>query len=58
MLAELLSHENQYVRLYAVNVLDHLDEKAAPVKDALIKAKGDSNNYVKRVVSTALSEFQ
>lgn len=57
-LAAGLRDENEWVRLAAANILDHLDGEARPVIDRLRDAGDDKNGYVRRVVRTALGELE
>ncbi len=49
-----LEHENEGVRLHAVNVLDRLGEKARPALSRLLAAQKDRSNYVCRVADHAV----
>jgi N-sulfoglucosamine sulfohydrolase len=46
--------DNEWVRLYAANVLDRLGDRARPAAEALRKAREDKNPYVVRVAEHAL----
>ncbi|MBN1345348.1 MAG: sulfatase-like hydrolase/transferase [Phycisphaerae bacterium] len=55
-----LTNENEWVRLRAANLLDHLDEKARPAFDAMTRASKapKQNPYVNRVLDHALGELK
>lgn len=57
VLIEGLKHDNEWVRLAAVNVLDRLGDKARPALPQIKAAVKDSNPYVVRVVHHALKEL-
>ena len=57
-LVELLSHPEEFVRLYAINALRHLGEKARPALEAVKKALHDPSHYVQRVARTILRRFR
>lgn len=52
VLTKMLRHENEFVRLYAINALRHLGEKARPALDAIKEALRDPSGYVQRVART------
>jgi len=56
-LAELLGHENEWVRLHAANVLDYMDKEATPYTDLMLKHLDDESGYVPRVMQKALSDL-
>jgi arylsulfatase A-like enzyme len=51
-----LQDSNEWVRLYAANVLDRIDDHAKPARKSLEEARTDKNGYVVRVVQHALQE--
>jgi len=53
-LRALLAHDNEFVRLHAVQLLERIDVTSGGVREALQSAKNDKNNYVKRVTEHAL----
>jgi len=55
VLATALEDPNEWVRLYAINVLDRLDQQAHPAKAAIEQCREDKNQYVVRVVEHALA---
>ena len=57
VLTELLRHQNEFVRLYAINALRHLGERAKPALPAIEKALNDPSGYVQRVARTILKRF-
>lgn len=54
VLIETAQDENPWVRLFAVNALDRLGERASSARDVLVKARDDKNAYVVRVVEHVL----
>lgn len=58
VLVEGLKHDNDWVRLAAVNVLDRLGDKARAFLPQIKAAAKDSNPYVVRVVNHALKELE
>ena len=58
VLTKALQHDDEWVRLYAAQVLDEMDEKARSVTDAMHIGLGDSNKYVVRVLNRALNELE
>ncbi len=52
-----LQHENPWVRLQAVNVLDRIDRHARPLLPQLRRAQSDSNEYVVRVAKHAVADL-
>ena len=57
ILAELLGHERDFVRVHAAQALDDLDETARPTIPQLRAAMNDPFNYVVRVSYNALTEL-
>jgi uncharacterized sulfatase len=58
VLAAALKGDNGATRLWAITVLDEMDERARPVIDAIQEAtKKQPNNYVTRVAQTALAQL-
>jgi len=53
-LAAALEHENAWVRLQAVNVLDRIDAHARPARAAVQRATTDADQYVVRVATHAM----
>lgn len=58
VLGEALRHEDEWVRLLAVQVLDEIGAEAYPVVPALHAALEDSNKYVVRVANHALNALE
>lgn len=63
VLAGALDADNGAVRLWAITVLDEMDERARPVADSIqtvIESKGgiELGNYVQRVARTVLAELE
>jgi HEAT repeat protein len=58
ILAALLRHESEWVRLRAACAIDNLDEKARPLIEDLKAATKDKNAYVADVARHALSELK
>ena len=58
VLQEMLGHSDEWVRLYAAQVLDEMGEKGRPAMPSLKRALGDSNKYVVRVANRALNELE
>ena len=59
VLTEALRHEDEWVRLYAAQVLDEMDEQGRRAVPDLYEALGDSvNKYVVRVANRALNELE
>lgn len=56
-LTKLLSHEHEFVRLYAINAMRHLGEKVKPALDAIKKALNDPSGYVHQVARTIVERF-
>ncbi|MCS7254597.1 MAG: sulfatase-like hydrolase/transferase [Armatimonadota bacterium] len=56
-LTNLLHHENEFVRLYAINALRSLGEKAKPALEAVKRALRDPSGYVRRVARTIMKRF-
>jgi HEAT repeat protein len=54
-LARALQSENEWVKVQALNVLDELGPKAAPVRAAVEALKSDQGEYVKRLVERLLA---
>jgi hypothetical protein len=54
-LARALQSENEWVKVQALNVLDELGPKAAPVRAAVEALKQDKGEYVKRLVERLLA---
>lgn len=54
ILAKALEDQNDWVRLYAMNVLDRHDQQSQPAKQAIEKCRQDKNQYVVRVVEHTL----
>ncbi len=48
---------DEWARLAAINILDRIDEVAAPAVEALERAREDPNAYVVRVANHALEPF-
>ena len=48
-------NDSEWVKVHALNVLDELGPKAAPVRAAIEALKSDKGEYVKRLVEHALS---
>lgn len=57
VLTKLLNHKNEFVRLYAINALRHLGEKAKLALDAIKKALKDPSGYVQRVARTIMKQL-
>ncbi|MEL6252509.1 MAG: sulfatase-like hydrolase/transferase [Bacteroidota bacterium] len=57
ILEEGLKHEDEWVRLNAVQVLDEMGEGARPAISALQSVMEDKNKYVVRVANHALNEL-
>lgn len=57
VLTRLLSHGNEFARLYAINALRHLGEKARPALSAVKKSLRDPSGYVQRVARTIMKQF-
>ena len=58
VLEEAATHEEEWVRVFAVTALDQMDATAAPLIPTLQKALDDTNNkYVVRVSNQALNEL-
>jgi len=55
-LAKALQHENEWVRVHALNVLDGLVSKDARAREAVKVLSADKSEYVKRLVEHALKE--
>ncbi len=53
-----IQDDNEWVRVYAANVLDRLDDQARPALDVLDRATKDKNQYVVRVVEHALKQLK
>ncbi|MCP4753669.1 MAG: sulfatase-like hydrolase/transferase [Proteobacteria bacterium] len=53
-----LSHENEMVRLYAVNALDYIDEKAKPVERLLRDNLEHQKDYTKRALKKLLADLE
>jgi N-sulfoglucosamine sulfohydrolase len=58
VLANLMESDNEWVRLYAANVLDRHGDKARRAIDALRRGVGDSNDYVRRVCRHAVQTIR
>jgi HEAT repeat protein len=58
LLAQRLDDPQEWVRLYAINALDRLDEKARDVLPRMQKSLQDKNQYVVRVAEHALQELR
>ncbi len=54
-LAQALKSDNEWVRVHALNVLDDLGPKAAPLRVAVEGLRADPSEYVKHLVEHALS---
>ena len=50
VLARALQHENEWVKVQALNALDDLGSGAAPVREAIQALSADKGEYVKRLV--------
>ena len=57
ILADLLNHENQYVRLHAANAIDYIGETARPFAGIMKIHLEDESNYVRRVMEKALADL-
>ncbi len=58
ILTAALKDENGSTRLWAITLLDEMDERARPAIDAIREATEEQpNNYVQRVAQTALEEL-
>ena len=58
ILTAALKDDNGSTRLWAITVLDEMDERARPAIDAIREAtEKQPNNYVQRVAQTALEEL-
>ncbi len=57
VLTEFLHHPNEFARLYAINALRHLGEKAKPILSNIKEALKDPSPYVQRVARTILKRF-
>ena len=58
VLVAALGHEDPWVRLYAVNVLDRLGPQARPALESLTGGQADRNEYVRRVVEHAVGRLR
>jgi HEAT repeat protein len=59
ILTAALKDDTGTTRLWAITVLDEMDERARPAIDAIRQAtKNQSNNYVERVAQTAVSQLE
>jgi len=56
VLAAALDSKNEWVRLMAVQAIDRLDDRVAPLRGKLAALRADSNEYVRRVVAHILGE--
>ena len=54
-LSKALQSENEWVRVQALNVVDELGPKAAPIRAAVEALKPDKGEYVKRLVDQILA---
>jgi len=55
-LSRALASDNEWVKVQALNVVDDLGPKAAPIRAAVEALKSDKGEYVKRLVAHALRE--
>ena len=58
VLRDALDHENEYVRLYAANALDNLDQIAQPLLNVLEQKMNDPSKYVVRVMEKAIPDLK
>jgi arylsulfatase A-like enzyme len=58
VLREAMQDPNEYVRLHAINVIDHLDEKARTLLPVLENANNDDSEYVRSVAIKALEDLR
>ena len=58
VLVAALNHGDEWVRLYAAQVLDEMEEQARPAIPELRATLDDDNRYVVRVVNRALNELE
>ncbi len=59
VLTAALRDDNGSTRLWAITVLDEMDQRARPAADAIRAAtKNQSNKYVERVAATAIRELE
>ena len=58
VLRQALRHDNEWVRLAAINVLDRMGDKARPALEDFRKALKDTNQYVVRVAQHAVRALE
>jgi N-sulfoglucosamine sulfohydrolase len=57
VLTESLKHDNDWVRLQAINIVDRIGERGRPALPVLKEALDDSNGYVGRVAEHAVERL-
>jgi uncharacterized sulfatase len=53
-----LQDENPWTRLWAIQTLDEIGDRARPARSAIGRARKDKNNYVQRIAQVLEQKFQ